>query len=212
MNIIPIFKVTYKISGAVFAMLTVLLAFVSFEEMGIRQVWIKVLILVSVPILSFLIACFLVLFIFRRNRIWKKGKNSVTACYGDLLTYAFKKRYKDSRIIVIPVNDTFDTIVEEPTEKIDRPLVTPTSLHGTWIKKYCSFFDIDSATLNERIQDSLKKRGFSGTVIKRDRGNNVRYSLGSVAIIDGPNKSVFYLIAISSFDDKNNAHVGKKTI
>ena len=113
---------------------------------------------------------------------------------------------------MIPVNDTFDTIVEGPSEKIDKPLVSPKTLHGTWINEYCQYYDISSEDLNIRIQESLKTHGFIGEKIQRERGNPIRYKLGSVSIIDGPNNSVFYLLAISKFDNNNNAQVNKNNL
>ena len=212
MNIGPIIKLGLKISGAFFTIFTFILSFLSFDDLGIKDVWVKVMLLLIIPLFSFLFSAILILFVFKRNRIWKKGKNTVTACYGDLLKYAFDNRFTESRIIVIPVNDTFDTIVEEPGENIKNPLISPKTLHGMWVRKYCSYFKIDPSLLNERIQNSLKKHDFVGTNIKRDRGNGIRYSLGDVAILDGPNQSIFYLLAISSFDEKNNARIGKKEL
>lgn len=212
MNLIPIVKLTLSTGGTFFTILTVLLSFISFEEMGINNIWIKIAILGLIVVVSFTLALILILFVFRRNRIWKKGKNSVTACYGDLIDYAFNSKYKDSRIIVVPVNDTFDTKVEEPNEKTDKPLVSPKTLHGIWIRNYCSCFKISEEDLNNKIQQSLKTHGITGKTINRSRGNNIKYHLGDVAIIDGPNNAVFYLLAISTFDKNNNAHIEKKEL
>lgn len=212
MNITPIIKWALKIDGYIFTLITIVIAFIPLEEIGVEKTWAKVLLLCSIPIISFIFSSILVVFFLKRNRIWRKGKNTVTASYGDLFDYSFSAKYKESRIIVIPFNDTFDTMVETPNESVGKTLVSPKTLHGVWIKKYCTYFNITPNALNEKIQKSLTAHGFIGKKIQRERGNNIKYSLGDVSIINGPNNAIFYLLAASTFDENNNAHVKKREL
>ncbi len=212
MNIMSIVGWTIKIAGTLFGVLSTLLLFISWDELKATNLMIKVLILFGILLVSFLSSFVLVIFVLRRNRIWKKGKNSVSASYGDLMKLAFSKRYKEQKIVVIPVNDTFDTKIEIADEKTDKPLVSEKTLHGAWIEKFCAQQKISGCELNERIQATLKKHGAVGDEISREKGNKIRYKKGTVAIINGENNTIFYLLAISSFDDKNNAQSTKKEL
>lgn len=212
MNMMSIIGWTIKIAGALFGVLSTLLLFVSWDELKATDQLAKISILLGILLVSFLYSCVLVVFILRRNRIWKKGKNSVSASYGDLMELAFNKRYKRQKIIVVPFNDTFDTLVETANESTNKPLVSSNTLHGAWIEKFCKQEKINENDLNKRIQASLKKHDFVGGRIARDRGNNIRYKRGTVAIINGENNTIFYLLAISSFDDRNNAQCTRKEL
>lgn len=94
MNMMSIIGWTIKISGALFGILSTLLLFVSWDELKATDQLVKISILLGILLVSFLSSCVLVVFVLRRNRIWKKGKNSVSASYGDLMELAFNKRYK----------------------------------------------------------------------------------------------------------------------
>ena len=212
MNMISIIGWTIKIAGALFGVLSTLLLFVSWDELKATDKLVKISILLVILLVSFLSSCVLVVFILRRNRIWKKGKNSVSASYGDLMELAFNKRHKRQKIIVIPFNETFDTLVEIANEKTNKPLVSPYTLHGAWIKRYCAHEKISENDLSKRIQISLKNHDFDGKRIIREKGNDIRYERGTVAIINGENNTIFYLLAISSFDDRNNAHCTRKEL
>ena len=212
MNMMSIIGWTIKIAGALFGVLSTLLLFVSWDELKATDQLVKISILLGILFVSFLSSCVLVVFILRKNRILKKGKNSVSASYGNLMELAFNKRYKRQKIIVVPFNDTFDTLVEIANEKTNKPLISPNTLHGAWIKRYCADKKISENDLNKRIQISLKNHDFDGKRIIREKGNDVRYERGTVAIINGENNTIFYLLAISSFDDRNNAQCTRKEL
>lgn len=212
MNITSIGGWTINIASALFGILSTFLLFASWDELNVTNFWIKLSILFGVLLVSFLLSCVLVIFVLRRNRIWRKGKNSVSASYGDLMKLAFNRRYEEQKIVVIPVNDTFDTKIEIADEKTDKPLVSKKTLHGAWIEKFCNQQKISDCDLDERIQASLKKHGAVGEEIDRKKGNKIRYKKGTVAIVGGNNNTIFYLLAISSFNDKNNAQSTKKEL
>ena len=45
LNIIPIFKQTILLSGSIFSALTIVLSFITWEDMKIENIWIKIFIL-----------------------------------------------------------------------------------------------------------------------------------------------------------------------
>ena len=212
LNISEIIKTSFKIGAFLLSSLSIFLTFVTFEEIGINKTWIKIIILIAIFIFSFLLSSVIFVFFFKKKKIWHRGKNSVVATYGDILQFAFSSKIKEKRIVVIPVNDYFDTIVEEPGEDVIKTLVAPTTIHGMWIKQYLNRENIKEETLRDRINKSLSIHGFNGEKVSREKGNQIKYSLGDVAIIDGQNNCVFYLLAISKFDENNNAHVSKKEL
>lgn len=216
MNITLILKHFYTLSASLFGAVAILLSFVTFEEMKIISILNKVIIFVILLIISFIISSVSVVFFFKKNRIWSKGKNKVYASYGDLLKYAFKIKEKKRKIIVIPVNDAFDTIVEIGGEKVKNPLVTPTSIHGEWVVRICEQLDISPKELSERIQNNLKLNDIKPveTLNKeiKTKGNLDSYPIGTVAVIDGKNNTTFYLLVISKFNENNNARSSKRVI
>lgn len=74
MNMMSIIGWTIKISGALFGILSTLLLFVSWDELKATDQLVKISILLGILLVSFLSSCVLVVFVLRRNRIWKRGK------------------------------------------------------------------------------------------------------------------------------------------
>ncbi len=215
LNLKPIFHLFLKISGIVFSVFAILVTFISLEDVGITNIWHKIGIILSILVLSLIMSMILILFFFKKNRIWSNGKNKVFASYGDLIKYAFKVKEKNKRIIVIPVNDTFETIVDVGGEKVVNPLVSPNSLHGIWIEEFCKKYEITVNELNSRISGNLKLQNRKPVQVysedEKRRGNKEKYDLGTVAILNAGN-TIFYLVAISEFDEKNNAQSNKINI
>lgn len=215
LNLKPIFYLFLKISGMVFSVFAILVTFISLEDIGITNIWHKIEIIILILVLSLIMSMILILFFFKKNRIWSNGKNRVFASYGDLIKYAFKVKEKNKRIIVIPVNDTFETIVDVGGEKVVNPLVSPNSLHGIWIEEFCKKYEITVNELNSRISENLKLQNRKPVQIyseeEKRRGNKEKYDLGTVAILNAGN-TMFYLVAISEFDEKNNAQSNKINI
>lgn len=211
LNIVPIFKQTVLISGTVFSFLTILLSFLSWEDMKIKNIGIKVSILIGIIIISFIVSLVCIVLILKNKRLWANGKNKVLAFYGDLFRIISKN---EKKIIVIPVNDTFETIVDDDLSK-NKPLVSLTTIHGQWIQ-YMNNKGIDSSTLNEMIKTNIVDRNLKPLKIYNDneksRGNKESYSLGTISTIKGENNTTFYLLAISIFDDNNKATLSRRNI
>ena len=215
-NFSVILKVMFKISGSIFTVFSVLFVFIDWSDLKINKISHRISILSLVVFGSFILSLVWVLYICKVKNIWTKGKNKVTAIYGDIYKIGFDKRNKNSKIVVIPVNDTFETIVENSSETITKPLVSEHTNHGKWIKLFCKYNKITPEELNERIQNNLLMQGNSPIKVytkeEKQRGNLNSYELGTVAIIDGINRVKFYLLAISKFDGLNNAQSTKKEV
>lgn len=109
--------------------------------------------------------------------------------YGDL--------FKSKGIIVIPVNDYFDTIV-------DNKIVSSNTLHGKFIK---SVFDGNEAELKKQIKQQLGKYNKPlGVNSSRKFGNKKSYPLGTVCQVTSGN-GVYYLVALTKFNSNDRAEV-----
>lgn len=136
--------------------------------------------------------------------LWQSGTGSFAAEVGDLLGKGFGRPKKQKNIVVIPVNTGFDTEVTWQYEGSTAPLVSATSIHGQWL---CRMFKSAESPeiIKARIAKDLDERG-----IHRAHGHShdetacIDYELGTIAMIEN-DKAVFFLLAISSFDSKNNA-------
>lgn len=114
---------------------------------------------------------------------------------GDLFSYT-----KDENFVVIPVNEYFDTIV-------DNKIINKGTIHGQFITRY---YGENHTQLHEETEkyfatNNIKKKG-----IIEDRewsdGYKVRYPLGTCAIIKKDNTN-FVLLAITHFDEEDHAFV-----
>jgi hypothetical protein len=114
----------------------------------------------------------------------------INVYYGDL--------FQSNKIIVIPVNDYFDTIV-------DDKIVSSNTLHGKFIQKY---FSNNEKQLKLLIDKSLSKIYPIEINKTRTKGNKKRYELGTVAIVE-VNEKLFYLVAFTKFNQNNRATITK---
>ena len=126
--------------------------------------------------------------------IYSKGNTSVNLMVDDLMRIAFNDKYiPGKKIVVIPVNTTFDMVLTNPDEPIQH--VSELTIHGKWIQKM-SEKGKSSKNLKDLIQLSLQHK-FSN--------NDGEYPVGAIAVIKY--KDVyFYLLAISIFDEMGTAH------
>lgn len=210
-KIIRIYKVSKGLLTLWFGFISFLLAFITWEELGLSNTCCKLTILVGSILVIILIAT-LYVFIKKHDFIWRRGVGYIRVIYGDLLNFSFSKKkwYQFKRktgIVVIPVNTHFDTIVED--ENVANPLVSSTTMHGMWIKKYIISMNISQQVLQERICQFLNGRGIGYENAVREKGNNRKYPLGTCALLEGNNDINFILLALSEFDDRNNAHTTK---
>ncbi len=108
--------------------------------------------------------------------------------YGDI--------FNKNRIIIIPVNEYFDTLVD------DR-VIAGNTLHGMFIKQ---FFGGDEKALRAQIIHSLSNKPFIEINQNRNLGNKKRYELGTVAEVVKDSK-IFFLVALTRFNGNHRAEV-----
>lgn len=148
-------------------------------------------------------------FLKRKQVLWQSGENSLNVLRGDIIKIAFEAS-ECKKIVVIPVNSTFETKLSLNMESDIYPLVSENTIHGKWLKNILQF--ISKEDLDKRIEKSLSKLETKsvGQCVCLG-GKNILYSIGDVAIIQHSD-TIFYLLAISNFDEKNKAHSSESLI
>lgn len=214
-NVKSIGKTALAFSSASFSVLSIILSFITWEEMGVTNIFVKMLIFVLIIIMA-LIGSTLWISVFKRKRLlWTTGDGRVTVCYSDIMKLSFPKKKTVKKIVVIPVNTCFDTIVDENISLYDKPLVSPTTVHGLWIKNMVkhgfNINDIDIA-----IDKSISLRGINPVKElsrqEKKRGKLKCYENGTIAIVEGKNNVEFFLLALSEFDENNKAQSSKDEV
>lgn len=201
-----IFKNTFKTAATLYTVATIILAFIPWDALGITTLVHRFLSLVLVLLLSFILAIVYTLWIKKSRTLWMHGNGSIHLCYIDILKIAFAKHNNSKRIIVIPVNNCFDTVVDSNLSTQDRPLVSEKSLHGKWITKMLER-GYSQEQLNNKIKFSLDLNHIVPyRSKKRDPGNSDFYPLGSTSIVAYDENVTFFLHALAEFDDYNVAH------
>ena len=127
--------------------------------------------------------------------IFEESGVTVNYLYDDLMSIAFNAKYKGTkRIVVIPVNTGYDVKIQDFGNNVEKPLVSINTIHGKWLAK------LQSLGLNEEsIKNEINNMMF-GSI---DIGTIVTYKYKNV---------MFYLLAISRFDENNNARATKEDI
>lgn len=195
--------------GFVFGIASAFFLFFDISDLKIKSCSSKIL---TMTILILLAVFYAVVKVMSYKKIVViKGK--LVLRYGDLWKTAFNTKEK-KKIVVVGVNTTFDTIVDENLSIVNKPLVSPTTIHGRWLKcmkdRNVAISDIDA-----KISNSLKLQGISPMkVLSRNvkaRGKLECYSKGTIAQYEYDN-TVFYLLALSEFDENNNAQNTKEEL
>ena len=137
--------------------------------------------------------------------LWKHGPYKVDVLSGDLFRFGFNNRKQTKCIIVIPVNTAFDTHVSRKIEGSGYPLVSENTIHGQWLTR----MQEAGATIEKidaRIEASLNSLGFAPikTIESRFGGKTQCYPIGAISVIE-TNNAIYFLTAISEFDENNNA-------
>lgn len=121
----------------------------------------------------------------RSLTIQMRPQLQVTVKEGDVL--------KEKGIIVIPVNNYFDTIV-------DDVIISKKSVHGQFVLQYLAE-NPDVKQLNTLISDDLKKRYHRSTPTNRAIGNTASWVLGSCADIEWKG-NIYVLFTFTNFDNE----------
>lgn len=204
------------IASALYSGFTFFLTFVSWDDLGISQVGIKSAILAGILVIALLASVIWVCFLKSTKLIWSCGARRIVVCYRDILDVAFKKKRLGKRIVVIPVETTFDTVVDEDLTAHQCPRVSLKSIHGQWIKRM-SDQKISPASLDSMIDADIAAQQLTPiktlSSAERPWGKPNFYQLGTIVQVPLAKKDVtFYLLAIADFDNNNVAHSSPDTI
>ncbi len=139
------------------------------------------------------------------STIWSCSNRCINVINGDIFTYALGRRRRKKRIVVIPVNTSFDTHVTTKLEKEANPLVSINTLHGKLLIRL-SKKGLSEAEVIERVKNNLLINNLIS-----ENSQNLALPIGTIATLDF-DETIFYLLAISKFDENNNAHSSKEDI
>lgn len=115
-----------------------------------------------------------------------------------ILTVEQGDLFEKKGVIVIPVNEYFDTHVGDG-------IISPRTIHGKWIHKY---FSGKINELNDLISSGLAGRPFIQRPA-RQNGKARQYELGTCINIP-IGESVYVLVALTHFDNDNHAFLDRK--
>ena len=206
-----IWKLSYKITGGVFTLWGLisifepLNGFFQDDVSFVCKSLIGILVLLTVFILSAIVASYTVL---RSNQVClgeSSSKNSVYVNYGDIYSPDIvEKGYNGKRAIVVPVNRCFDTIV-------DDHLISHNTLHGLMFQKLYDDQKFTADSLNSKICDILKRdTSYKNlTIEEKPEGNMKRYDVGTTVNLQIDDNLSYYLLGFSYFDEHLNAHTSK---
>lgn len=112
---------------------------------------------------------------------------------GDMFDYVGSDNY-----VVIPVNEYFDTIVNET-------IINKGTIHGQFITKY---YGDNHTQLHKETEAYFTANKIKGKEVDRNgsEGYKVKYPLGTCAIINKDNTN-FVLLALTHFDEEDHAYV-----
>lgn len=137
--------------------------------------------------------------------IWSSGNRCINVIKGDIFTYALGKRTRKKRIVVIPVNTSFDTHVTTKLEEVASPLVSNNTLHGKLLIRL-----FKKGLSEEQIVERIKNNLLINNLIS-ENNQKLDLPIGTIATLDF-DKAIFYFLAVSKFDENNNAHSSKEDI
>lgn len=148
----------------------------------------------------------------RKNIIWQKNAWSLSVIYGDIFNLKSNKKDSKKKYVVIPVDTQFMTHVDEDTSRVKNPCVSKNTLHGKFVKK---FYETESKelALDSEIANYITLKGYqpdSSQMAKYQNPQKNRYEIGTVVEVTPNNDTNILLLAVSEFDENNNAHSSKE--
>jgi len=208
---LSVFKNTFiKTVSVLFSVMSAVLLLVPKEAFGINT-YKEAIVVFGVVFLVALVYTVFRTFTYKKVEVFNNTRCSLTLRYGDLWKIAFrKKRFgkEAKKIVVVGVNTAFDTIVDNELSKIAKPLVSEKSIHGQWLNEM-KIKGIDGVVINQAIKNNLQIQGVNKVcALEKERGNLECFEKGTIAVYEYEN-TIFYLLAISEFDENNNAQNSK---
>lgn len=208
-----IYKVGKNIWAILFGALSVFLTFISWDDIEVKDACVKIFMLLSFIVCVILLSIFM-MFITQTETIWERGQAKLCVKYGDILSIGKKRRFfrcsTRNKLIVIPVNSHFDTIVEDST--VPNPLVSVKTIHGKWLKLYEAEKNMSPAEIQNAIYEFLDAKGIQFQTDSNKRGSQRKYPTGTCAIMNGTNNVNYVLWALSDFNQVNVAHATKESV
>lgn len=192
-NTTILIKYFISICGSLTALASLILAFVSWDDIGIKNFSCKLLILIGIIIVSLLIAAVTIL---SRNKktIFGEIDKGLSIQYGDIIKIGFDNHGKSKKIVVIPVNRCFDLSCE-------NNLISDTSIHGQWLNKYITS-EKDRIELHQKIESCLADYTDYTEINASEKkyGYLKRYASGTIVELPETNGITFYLFGVSELD------------
>lgn len=126
-------------------------------------------------------------------------KSSVTFIFNPQFRLTVEKGdlFTKRGIIVIPVNEYFDT-------QVGDGIISPSSIHGKWINR---FFKEKTQELDQLIESELNETANKPGL--RTEGKNKIYPLGTCIDIK-LDFNIYVLLVLSHFDENNHAFLERK--
>ncbi|USK64043.1 macro domain-containing protein [Peribacillus frigoritolerans] len=124
---------------------------------------------------------------------WPKSNINLNISNKIDLNIYYNDLFNQNGIIVIPVNEYFDTLVDER-------IISSSTLHGQFIKKV---FGGNIEELEFKINKELQKHK-EKSIVSRPRGNCKKYELGTTISVNKDGKD-YFLVAFTRFNDLNKA-------
>lgn len=208
-NIQYIRRYWFRCIGIMTSILSILFLFVSWEDIRVDKLSKKVMLLSVACLLLLFWAVLWICMLKKKKIICNCPSGKIIVRYCDIINEAFGKT-EEERLYVIPVNSSFDTIVDSDISLHNKPLISPRSLHGKWIKKM-EETGKNVTNIDSEIKHSLEM--YNIVPIKtlaeeqKERGKREVYELGTIAVVKGKGNNSFLLLALTDFDENNNAHV-----
>jgi hypothetical protein len=127
-----------------------------------------------------------------------RSKNEIKLSLSDKVkaNIFFGDLFESKGIIVIPVNEYFDTTV-------DDKIISSNTIHGKFIQK---FFGGNEADLKKQLKTGLARCAPLEVNSERKSGNKNKYPLGTVCEVKNGSE-VFYLVALTRFNSNHRAEV-----
>lgn len=131
----------------------------------------------------------------RADVLWSLGTGSLSIRVGDLLDVGFKNRARTRPIVVVPVDTSFETHVDDAGSG-DAHGISPRSIHGQWLNRM-SASGMKRWDIERRIKLSLaRKVGKPDEKGRFPRGTTVEFVT---------QKAVYYLVALADLNEEGTA-------
>lgn len=150
----------------------------------------------NIPPWFIILLIFLFSFIYALSTVWKKTRIKLKLSEKVNAVVLFGDLFLAKEIIVIPVNEYFDSIV-------DDKIISSKTLHGIFVRNY---FGGNETDLKKQISNGLKKVEYIEINSGRSVGNKNRYPLGTVCQVRKDEK-IFFLVALTKFNENDRAEV-----